>query len=52
MAEASPEWNRPDPMEAVTRTFWAITWPFHRVEQAIIPDLKEGSLGYLLIIKS
>ena len=30
-------------------TFWPVTWPFLGVELAIIPHLKEGYLGYLLI---
>ena len=33
-------------------TFWTVAWSFLRVQQAIIPHLKEGSLGYLLIQKS
>ena len=34
------------------RTFCTVSWPFHRVEQAIIPHLKEGYLSCLLTKKN
>ena len=37
--------------QGVADPFETVPWPFLGVEQALIPHLKEGCLGYLLIKK-
>ena len=34
-----------------TSAYQSTNWQFLRIEQAIMPHLKEGTLGYLLIEK-